>query len=128
MNNLSQLYRDIEIDTEVMAASPHRLIQMMINKCLQQVQLAKLFILNKDVKQKQRVIANANAIVDYLRLCLNVEDEKSKALALQLDSLYNFLEKSLIYASLEHNVEYSDMACLVLSNIKEGWDGIASKV
>lgn len=127
MNNVSQ-YRDIEIDTEVMTASPHRLIQMLVDKCLQQIQLAKMFILNKDIKQKHQVIAKANAIVDYLRLCLNVEDEKAQALSMQLSTLYTFLEKNLLYATLEHNIDYLDQAYLVLSNIKEGWDGIASHV
>ncbi len=128
MNQASKIYRDIEIDTEAMTASPHRLIQMLVDECLQEIQSSKLFILNKDIKQKHRAIAKANAIVDYLQLCLNTEDEKSQELSSQLSLLYAFIKKNLMFATLEHNVEYLDKAHHVLSNIKEGWDGIASKI
>lgn len=128
MSNATQVYADIGIDTEVMAASPHRLIQLLLEKCQQQIQAAKVHITNNDVKQKHRTIASASDVVNYLRLCLNFEEKKSYELAKQLDELYMFLEKSLLQATLQDNADYLDKAGIVLNNLREGWNGIETKV
>lgn len=128
MSNASKLYREIEVNSEALAASPHRLVQMLLEKCVQQIHLAKTHIANNDVKLKHRTIARASEIVDYLRLCLNFEDKRTEKLAKQLDELYQFLERSLLLATLEDNADYLEKAKLVLGNIKEGWDGITEKV
>ncbi|MEO8400422.1 MAG: flagellar export chaperone FliS [Gammaproteobacteria bacterium] len=126
MNNPNQIYTDIELDTEVMTASNHRLIQMLIDKCLQHIQLAKAHIVNKDIKKKHHAISKAADIINYLRTCLNVEEQQTKELAVLLESIYNHLEKSLLQATLKNDIEYLDHAHAVLSNIKSGWDQIAT--
>ena len=121
------MYSDIELDTEVMGASPHRLVQMLIDKCLQRIQLAKTAIENKDIKQRHYAISKASETVDYLRLCLNFEDEKARELSQQLDNVYVILQTCLLHATLENNIAYLNTGIIVISNIKEAWDKIAPK-
>lgn len=127
MNVNHQLYSDIEVSSEVMGASNHKQIQLLLDKCLQQIRASKQNILAKNIKKKIRSIESAKDIVNYLRGCLNFEDEQAKDLSTLLDSVYDFLDRSLRFAALRNDVEYLDQADLVLSNIKEGWDGIAPK-
>ena len=127
MNSTSQLYSDIELTTEVMTASNHRLIQMLFDKCLQHIYLSRNHILAQDYQSKRYNISKAADIVNYLRTCLNFEDKQAADLVTLLDSLYVFLEKSLLQATLKNETQYLDQAEKVLSIVKSGWDGIASK-
>lgn len=125
MNTTYQMYSDIEVSSEVIAATPHRQIQLLINKCMSQIQQSKQFIFNKNIQKKHKSISNALDIINYLRGCLNFSDPSVKPLSDSLDSLYAFLEMSLLKASLNNDVTYLDQAEVVLNNVKEGWDGIA---
>ena len=58
-------------------------------------------------------------------MCLNFRDERTHAIADQLNSLYEFMVKNLLQATLHDDEIYLDQAETVLQNIKEGWDGIA---
>lgn len=127
MGNPQNLYSDIELTTEVMDASKHRLIQLLYEKCLQQISFAKNAIVDKDIKRRHQTIAKAGDIVHYLRTCLNFKDDQTKELSSLLDINYVFVEKCLLKATLKNDIEPLDQAHLVLSTIKSGWDGIADK-
>lgn len=125
MNESVNSYADIEILTDVESASEHRLIQLLIDRCLQQINIAKSAIIEKNITLKHRSIKNAVDIINYLKNCLNHEDTSAKNLAKQLDELYDFLERCLINATLKNQTDYLEQAQGVLGNIKSGWDGIA---
>jgi len=124
MSNANQAYREIEISTEVMTASGHRLIQIMLERCLQNIEFAKSYIQNKEVNSKSQAILKSLDIVEYLRLCLNHTDEKAKELSALLDSLYAYLQNNLRQANMTNDPEYLEKAKAVLVDIKAGWDGI----
>lgn len=125
MQSTPQLYSDIELTSEISTASDHRLIQLLLDKCLQHIRLSKIYIVEKDITKKYHAINKAKDIVVYLRSCLNFENENAKELADLLDSLYQFLEISMLKAALKNDVTYLEQAEAVLFNIKSGWDGIA---
>jgi flagellar protein FliS len=125
MQNPNQAYREIELSTEVMTASAHRLIQIMLERALQNIEFAKTYIQQKEINAKSQLIIKTLDIVEYLRLCLNHSDEKSKEMSKLLDSLYAFLQNNLRQANMTNDPEYLDKAKAVLVDIKAGWDGIA---
>jgi flagellar secretion chaperone FliS len=126
MTTSYQMYSSIEMDTEVMSASGHRLIQLLLDKSVHEIQSAKMAIQKHDLPKKHAAIARAQDIINYLRACLDFKDATNDLAGL-LDSIYAFLEKSLLLATLKDDIEFLNQAELVLSNIKEGWDGIALK-
>jgi len=121
----SQLYSEVQVNSEVLGASSYRMVQMLMEKCVKQIKEAKKAIANKNIRQKHKAITNASDIVSYLRMCLNFRDERTHAIADQLNSLYEFMVKNLLQATLHDDEIYLDQAETVLQNIKEGWDGIA---
>lgn len=128
MNKQIEQYRNIELSTEVMSASSHRLIQLLFEHVLQHIRLAKLSIANSDSKQKCKHLDRAHNICEYLRLCLIAEDKKTQELAELLTGIYIRCEKNFFYAALQNDVTFLDEATLMLTNVKEGWDGIQSQV
>lgn len=118
-------YRDIELNTEIMTASKHRQIQMLFDKCFQQIYSAKIFLAENNVSKKLKSVANALDIIGYLRCCLNFTDPKALEMSNLLNSLYAYSEKKLVLGNLKNDPTFFDQALSVLSEIKTGWDGIA---
>lgn len=125
MKTPGAIYSELGLETDVMSASSHRLIQLMLDKCLQNIELSKNYIITNDVPKKCQAISKSLDIVEYLRICLNHQDEKAQELATLLDSLYAYLQKNLVQANLKNDIQSLDEAKKVLLQIKEGWDGIA---
>jgi flagellar protein FliS len=123
--NTHELYREIEASSEVLAASQHRQVQLLLEKCLQHMFNAKNAIQKNDYATKHHAISRATHILTYLRLCLNFQDPLALEISNQLDALYVFIAKSLVTASLNNDAHHIDQAVNVLIMVKEGWDNIA---
>jgi flagellar protein FliS len=119
-------YKEVDIQSEVLTASPHRLIQLLLNKCQQHLNLAIYAVENNNIKQKCLSISKANKIIISLREHLDFE--RGGDIAPQLYDLYTFMENHLLEANLSNNPQELREVLVVLNNIKEGWDGIAEKV
>ncbi len=128
MNAAYHAYNDIELSTDVMTASSHRLIQILINKCLQNMELAKIYIEKKDVIKKCQSISKAMYIINYLRACLNFKDKTTYELSTLLDSIYKFIEKELLDANMYNDFDHLNQAISLLTTIKSGWDGIGPMI
>ena len=119
-----QEYAEISVTTDVMNATSHRLIQLLFEKCLLQMQLAKIHIQEGDVIKKCHAITKAMDIIGYLRMCLNQENKDTMELSKSLDLLYYFIERKLLDANIQNNADCLEQAKTVLASIKSGWDGI----
>lgn len=125
MNSKFKAYSDIELSTDVMTASGHRLIQLLLDKCLQQIELARAFIVGKDIPKKAAAVGKALDILEYLRICLNQDDPKARDLSQLLDKIYLYAHTNLLQANMDNDLVHLDHAKMVLIDIKAGWDGIA---
>jgi len=110
------------IESEVLSASPHRIIQMLLNGALEKIATAKGCIQRQDSVGKLRQISWAINIINGLRASLDAE--KGGDISANLDSLYEYICNKLHEASMENNVQYLDEVTELLSEVKAGWDGI----
>lgn len=122
-----EIYSDLEMTTNVMSASNYQLIKMLLDRVIQKVQIAKQSIIMKDLGRKRQSIGKAKDIIDYLRLCLNMDDPKTHDLAALIDENYRLIEICLFNATIKNDAKHLDHALAILGQIKEGWDGIANK-
>jgi flagellar secretion chaperone FliS len=118
-------YQDVSVKSEALSASPHRLVQMLFEGCLQRIAIAKVNIEQKNVSEKIRNITKAIDIVIALRC--NLADKTSNPISQQLDALYEFVERHLMIANLKNSPVILDEAYRVIANIKAGWDAIEEK-
>jgi flagellar protein FliS len=125
MNSLKQ-YQTTSTQTGVVGASPHRLIQMLFEGALDKISIAKGFIVRNDIEKKGLNISWAIKIIGGLQNSLNME--AGGELAKNLDNLYEYMCFKLVEANAENSIEKLDEVSKLLSNIKEGWDGIESEV
>ncbi|MHB1947024.1 MAG: flagellar export chaperone FliS [Gammaproteobacteria bacterium] len=123
-----KVYSEIEVNTEVMTASRHRLIQLLFNRCLEHIKAARVSIRNKEIPKKHKSVSKAMDIIHHLRACLDTGNEETKEISTLLTGIYNFFEKCLIKASLKNDLEYLEHVETVLTSMKSAWDAIASEV
>ena len=122
---LSQ-YQQVSNQEAVSGASPHRLIQMLMEGALKRMAEAKGAIQRGDVAAKGQAIGKAVSIIGGLRDSLNME--VPGGLSQRLDDLYDYMVTLLVQANVNNRESAVDEAARLMATIKSGWDAIADQV
>ena len=96
MNGL-QAYQRVNTQTSITDADPHKLIQLLYSGALERINMAKARIQAKDYGGKAKLINKAIEIVGGLRSFLDLE--QGGELAARLESLYDYMERTLLEAA-----------------------------
>lgn len=123
--NPMQQYAQISVQTGIEDASPHRLVQMLLEGAIDRIAKAKGFIANKKVAEKGLNISQAISIINGLRSALDMEN--GSEISQNLDALYEYMEGRLLSANVSDNIEQLNEISQLLLQIKAGWDGIADE-
>lgn len=118
---LSQ-YQKVTNEAVVESATPHKLIQMLMQGCLQRIAEARGALQRNDIASKGEAIGKAIGIVAGLQATLN--KEVGSALPMQLDSLYDYMQRRLGEANMKNSDTMLDEVAQLMRTVKEGWDGI----
>ena len=115
-------YSQVDNYTGVTEASPHRLVQMLLDGVLGKIAAVKGLMLRNDISKKGEVIGQAISIIGGLRSSLDME--AGGEIAVNLDNLYEYMERQLIKANLENDTLILDEVVVLLREIKVAWDSI----
>jgi flagellar protein FliS len=116
-------YRQLGLETQINNASPHRLIQLLMDGGLDRLNGAKAAMERGDAATKGVLIGKALGIISGLRSSLNMDVEGTE-LPERLDNLYDYMGRRLLEASSFNKVEMLEEVIDLLKTIKSGWDGI----
>ena len=115
-------YRQTDIYGGVESASPHRLIEMLLDGLIKNLAHAKIGINCADAMQKCISIDKALNILDALRGGLNFESGGD--LARNLDDLYDYLQRTLVTANLDSSVAKIEEVMSLIQVIRDTWSNI----
>lgn len=115
-------YNSVDSYTGVTDASPHQLVQMLLEGALKKIAIVKGLMLRKEIAKKGEVMGQALAIIAGLRSSLDFS--AGGDLAVNLDNIYEYVERRLLKANLENNVELLDESTRLINEIKAGWEAI----
>lgn len=124
--NASGQYSKMAVQTGIESASPHRLIQMLMEGVLEKLARAKGFMQRNEIRAKGQQIGWAISIIEGLKASLNKAE--GGEVAQNLEDLYIYMEQRLIAAGRENDPAILDEVSGLMRQIKEAWDGIADKV
>ena len=116
-------YKRINTESAMEGASPHQLIQMLINGALDRLSHARGAMQRKDMAQKGLLIGKAVSILGGLQDSLDKSADEQ--ITENLDNLYDYMQRRLLEANLKNDVAMLDEVSGLLLTIKEGWDAIA---
>lgn len=125
MNAMTALrqYQTVNTQAQLHEASPHRLIQMLMEGGLSRLAQARGAIERGQVGQKGELIGKAIDIICGLRGALDME--QGGELAVSLDGLYAYMVSRLIEANVHNDAAPLEEVAQLLRNVKAGWDAIA---
>ena len=115
-------YQQVNTQTSITDADPHKLIQLLYNGALERINMARARMQAKDYAGKGKLIGKAIEIIGGLKSFLDFE--KGSELAARLEGLYDYMERTLLEASARNDVAKLDEVADLLHSIKDGWDGI----
>ena len=118
-------YQKVNGVAQTSEASPHRLVQMLMQGGLDRMAQAKGAIARNDIAQKGILIGKAIDIIGGLREGLDLENH-ADSLA-ELDSLYTYMSRRLIEANAKSDPAIIDEVARLLITVKEGWDAIGDQ-
>jgi len=119
-------YGKVAAESEVAYASPHRLVQMLMEGALDKVATAKGCIERRDLEGKSRQITWAMSIINGLRTSLDME--AGGAIAVNLDDLYAYMVRRLIDASAQNDADALSEVIDLMLEIKGAWDVLPEEV
>ncbi len=124
ISNALRQYQQVDKQTAAADASPHRLIQMLMEGIQESLIKAKGHIERNEIAGKGEQISRAIGCIGGLRDSLR--PEASPEMAANLDALYDYMERRLLEANLSADVDLLDEVIDLLHPIKEAWDAIGN--
>ncbi|MBP8925924.1 MAG: flagellar export chaperone FliS [Pseudomonadales bacterium] len=118
---LSQ-YQQINAQTGVVDADPHRLIQLLLDGALDRIAQAKGALTAGDTAAMGEALGKALGIISGLQASLN-KDEGGE-IAENLDRLYDYMTLRLLAVHRERKAGPLDEVGGLLGTIRSGWEGI----
>ncbi|CAM3588375.1 flagellar export chaperone FliS [Pseudomonas wadenswilerensis] len=119
-------YQKVNGVAQTSVASPHRLVQMLMQGGLDRIAQAKGAMARNDVAQRGILIGKAIGIVGGLREGLDLENHADSLT--DLDNLYSYMSKRLVEANVQNDPEILNEVARLLITVKEGWDAIGDQL
>lgn len=119
-------YQQIKTRSDVESATPHRLIQLMMERVLAKISMAGGHMQQNDVSNKGRLIGDAIELISGLQESLNYKANKN--LSGNFDALYDYMTRRLLVANLRNDEGILLEVASLMGELKEAWDAIAGEV
>lgn len=119
-------YHEVGVEAQVADATPHRLVQMLLDGAAARVAAAKGAMEAGETARKAELIGRVIDIVAHLRAAL--DHDAGGDLAANLQALYDYMERRLLEANLRNDPALLDEVASLLRELQSGWSAIAETV
>jgi flagellar protein FliS len=121
-----QAYGQINVGHAVESASPHRLVQMMMERVLAKIAIARGHMERRAIPEKGKHIGDAIGIISALQAALNHKADST--LCGNFDALYDYMSRRLLEANLKNNADVLQEVASLMRQVKEAWDAIGDEL
>jgi len=124
-NAAAQQYQKLDTLSNIEGASPHRLIQMLMERALAKIGLARAHMTRNETQGKGENLSDAIDIIEGLQASLN--HKADERMSENFDALYAYMMRRLLEANLHNDESILDEVAGLLRELKEAWDAIADE-
>ncbi len=118
--NAAHAYANVGLETGVIAASPHQLIIMLYEGAELSVRMAIKHMKEGNLEKKSAAISKASSIIlEGLHAALDTS--KGGDIALQLHSLYAYMNQRVMLAHIRNQTEPLEEVLGLLRELHEAW-------
>ena len=126
MNSAIAQYQKLDVHTGVEGASPHRLIDMLLDGARMQLQRAEGCIAHHDIEGRTRAISKAVSIIAGLQASL--DHDQGGELSANLDALYDYMQRQLFRANADSDAAVVSEVLDLLATLHEAWGAIGDQI
>ena len=108
--------------TSVVTADPKRLVLMCYEGVMDNLNLVKQKLIERDYEAKGRAFTKAQDIINEL-LC-SLDFEKGGSIAKNLDSIYNYMLRRIIHADVNKDLSALNEVIGMLNELKTAWEKV----
>jgi len=119
-------YQSVSVASGVEDATPHRLVQMLLEGALDKIAAAKGHMLRDEIGEKGRFVSWAISIISGLQSSLDMEG--GGEISRNLDSLYDYMVRRLGETAVTNDPAVLDEVTSLLLEIKSAWDVIPEQL
>lgn len=119
-----QAYAKIGVESAVMSANPHQLVNMLFDGAISALVRARLFMQDGNIEGKGLSLSKAINIIEN-GLKQGLAEESGDELTTNLLSLYAYMVRRLLQANLRNDVEAIVEVEALLRNIADAWKEVA---
>ena len=110
--------------TNVFTSNPVKLVILCYEGAIDNLKIAKNKFMANDFEAKYGALKKTQNIIDEL-LC-SLDFEKGGAVARNLESLYNYMSRKIIYADVNQDMNAIDEVIDILSQLLDAWESIVA--
>ena len=115
-----QAYKSVDVDTRILAASPHQLIMLLFDGALAALAQAKTHMLNRNIPGQGAAISKTIAIIDD-GLGASLDVKAGGKVAQDLKALYEYMSLRLLSANLKSDTAILDEVSGLIQEISGAW-------
>lgn len=123
----AQSYASVGLETEVLGASPTKLITLLFNGARAAVMKARMHMENGNIPEKGKAISKAMDIVES-GLKASINREAGGEVAQSLLTSYDLILHHLFTANLNNDIEKLNLAEHMLTEIADAWRQVSEAV
>lgn len=113
-------YSNIGLETEVLSASPERLISLLFRGALTAISKAQYHLENGNIQERGQAISKAIDIVDS-GLKAGLDAKRGGEVAKNLELSYEIIIRNLMLANLHSDPEKLQLAKNMLTDLADAW-------
>ncbi|WP_029710913.1 flagellar export chaperone FliS [Serratia fonticola] len=119
-------YAQVDLQSKLAGAAPHQLITMLFEGAHNAILRAKIYFTNGNIAKRGEMLSKAINIIDNgLRASLN--HEIGTSIAADLDSLYEYMSRTLLMANLKNDPAQLTHVDELLMKLAATWKEIAPR-
>lgn len=120
-------YHHVGVETAVSEADPHQLVNLLFDRLLQSISIARSAMQQGQVAAKGENISRAMRVIDEgLKPALNLE--QGGDIAANLNGLYGYCVLRLAHANLHNDEKALNDVLRVIEPIAEGWKQMGTQL
>lgn len=123
--NGANAYAKVDLETGVIAASPHKLVVMLFEGAITASNNAMAHMKAGQFEEKGRAITKAVLIIDE-GMRASLDSKNGGEIAANLDALYGYIIQCLLRANLRNDQAQLEEALRLLIELKLAWDAIGA--
>lgn len=117
-------YTAVSLDSQIAGATPHQLIVLLYDGAINAMKRAEIYFQSGNIARRGEMISRAINIIDN-GLRAGLDHEKGGKIAEELESLYEYISRTLLEANLNKSGEKLPHLIALMTVMQETWQAIA---